>query len=72
MIYRDLAERVPKPAPFLKFDGDPYLSIVDGRLTWIWDAYTTTNEYPYSESMNLSDATERAMSAATRTTCATP
>jgi hypothetical protein len=62
MIYRDLAERVPKPAPFLKFDGDPYLSIVDGRLTWIWDAYTTTNEYPYSESMNLSDATQGAMS----------
>ena len=62
MIYRDLAERVPKPAPFLKFDGDPFLSIVDGRLTWIWDAYTTTNEYPYSESMNLSDATQGAMS----------
>ncbi|MGZ8651732.1 MAG: UPF0182 family membrane protein, partial [Actinomycetota bacterium] len=57
MIYRDLAQRVPKPAPFLKFDGDPYLAVVDGRLTWIWDAYTTTNEYPYSESMNLSDAT---------------
>lgn len=61
MIYRDLAERVPKPAPFLKFDGDPYLAVVDGRLTWIWDAYTTTNEYPYSESMGLSDATQGAM-----------
>ena len=46
MIYRDLRARVPKPAPFLKFDGDPYLAVVDGRLTWIWDAYTTTNEYP--------------------------
>ena len=56
MIYRDLAQRVPRPAPFLKFDGDPYLAVVDGRLTWIWDAYTTTNEYPYSESMNLGDA----------------
>jgi uncharacterized protein len=56
MIYRDLAERVPKPAPFLRFDGDPYLAVVDGRLTWIWDAYTTTNEYPYSESMTLGDA----------------
>ena len=50
----------------------PYLAVVDGRLTWIWDAYTTTNEYPYSESMNLSDATQGAMSAATRTTSATP
>jgi uncharacterized membrane protein (UPF0182 family) len=60
MIYRDLQARVPKPAPFLKFDSDPYLSVVDGRLTWIWDAYTTTNEYPYSQTINLSDATDHA------------
>jgi uncharacterized membrane protein (UPF0182 family) len=57
MIYRDLVQRVPRAAPFLKFDGDPYLAVVDGRLTWIWDAYTTTNEYPYSESMDLGLAT---------------
>jgi uncharacterized membrane protein (UPF0182 family) len=62
MIYRDLSERVPKPAPFLKFDGDPYLAVVDGRLTYIWDAYTTTNEYPYSESMNLADVTQGSLS----------
>ena len=58
MIYRALASRVPKPAPFLTFDRDPYLAIVDGRLEWIWDAYTTTNEYPYSESVDLQDVTE--------------
>ncbi len=58
MIYRDLAQRVPKPAPFLKFDADPYLAVVDGRLTWIWDAYTTTNEFPYSETMDLGAATQ--------------
>lgn len=58
MIYRALASRVPKPAPFLTFDRDPYLAIVDGGLTWIWDAYTTTNEYPYSESIDLQAATE--------------
>lgn len=56
MIYRALAERVPKPAPFLTFDRDPYRAVVDGGLTWIWDAYTTTNEYPYSESIDLQDA----------------
>ena len=60
MIYRDLQERVPKPAPFLKFDADPYLAVVDGRLTWIWDAYTTTNEYPYSQTISLSGATDTA------------
>ncbi len=43
MIYRDIAERVPKAAPFLKFDGDPYAAVVDGSLVWIWDAYTTTD-----------------------------
>lgn len=58
MIYRDIYSRVPKPVPFLTFDRDPYLSIVDGSLVWIWDAYTTTNEYPYSESVNLTDATD--------------
>lgn len=56
MIYRDLRERVPKAAPFLKFDGDPYAAIVDGRAVWIWDAYTTTNRYPYSQEMDLTTA----------------
>ena len=32
MIYRSLAARVPKPVPFLTFDADPYLAIVEGRL----------------------------------------
>ncbi len=58
MIYRALAQRVPKPVPFLSFDRDPYLTIVDGGLTWIWDAYTTTNDYPYSQSIDLAAATD--------------
>jgi uncharacterized membrane protein (UPF0182 family) len=62
LIYRDIGERVQKAAPFLKFDGDPYLAIVDGKLDWIWDAYTTTSEYPYSESVDLADATDHAVS----------
>jgi uncharacterized protein len=55
MIYRDIHARVPKAAPFLQFDWDPYAAIVDGRLVWIWDAYTTTNEFPYSQSVQLED-----------------
>ena len=58
MIFRDLQERVPKPAPFLKLDSDPYLSVVDGQLLWIYDAYTTTTEYPYSQQIDLADATD--------------
>jgi uncharacterized membrane protein (UPF0182 family) len=58
LIYRDLATRVPKPAPFLGFDDDPYLAIVDGAPTWIWDAYTHTDGYPYSQSVDVASATE--------------
>ncbi len=55
MIHRDITERVPKAAPFLRFDADPYSAVVDGRLVWIWDAYTTTNQYPYSDLVDLAE-----------------
>jgi uncharacterized protein len=57
MIYRDITERVPKAAPFLEFDADPYAAVVDGRLVWIWDAYTATDQYPYSDFVELGDVT---------------
>lgn len=49
MYNRNINERVRKVAPFLKYDGDPYLVISRGRLFWIQDAYTTTDRYPYSQ-----------------------
>ncbi|KAF1084662.1 hypothetical protein SPSYN_02440 [Sporotomaculum syntrophicum] len=50
LYYRNIQERVPKLAPFLNYDGDPYIVLDDaGVLHWMWDAYTTTNMYPYSE-----------------------
>jgi len=49
LYYRNIQERVNHVAPFLKLDSDPYLVMVDGRLFWIQDAYTTTDRYPYSE-----------------------
>ena len=58
MIYRDLASRVPKPVPFLSFDNDPYLALSGGRMVWIWDAYTSTDQYPYSQALNLAEATD--------------
>jgi uncharacterized membrane protein (UPF0182 family) len=48
MIHREVRERVAHIAPLLTFDRDPYLVLVDGRLFWIVDAYTTTSAYPYS------------------------
>jgi uncharacterized protein len=56
MINRSIYERVPKAAPFLQFDRDPYSAVVDGQVDWIWDGYTTTNGFPYSQEMQLSDA----------------
>lgn len=49
LYYRNIRERVNHLAPFLELDSDPYLVVLDGRLFWIQDAYTTTNRYPYSE-----------------------
>jgi len=49
LYYRNIAERVNHLAPFLELDSDPYLVVMDGRLLWIQDAYTTTDRYPYSE-----------------------
>jgi len=49
LYYRNIQERVNHLAPFLELDSDPYLVVMEGRLFWIQDAYTTTDRYPYSE-----------------------
>ena len=50
---RNPRERVAAVAPYLQLDSDVYPAIVDGRLVWIVDGYTTSNDYPYSRSENL-------------------
>ncbi|MBE9044361.1 UPF0182 family protein [Pleurocapsales cyanobacterium LEGE 10410] len=56
--YRQISERVRHVAPFLKYDNDPYMVVVDGRLKWIIDAYTTSDRYPYSEAVAHEQKTE--------------
>jgi uncharacterized membrane protein (UPF0182 family) len=46
LFRRAIWQRVPELAPFLAYDGDPYIVSADGRLSWVWDAYVTTNRYP--------------------------
>lgn len=46
---RDVRERAQKAAPFLSFDTDPYPVILDGRMLWVIDGYTTSSRYPYSQ-----------------------
>ncbi|GAA2002424.1 UPF0182 family protein [Brevibacterium samyangense] len=55
---RDPRERIQKVAPFLEVDGDPYPAVIDGRIKWIVDAYTTSSDYPYSTPSVLQDATQ--------------
>jgi uncharacterized membrane protein (UPF0182 family) len=49
------AERIAEVAPFLTVDSEIYPAVVDGRIKWIVDGYTTTSNYPYSnlEAFNL-------------------
>ena len=53
---RTPAERIAEVAPFLTVDSEIYPAVVDGRIKWIVDGYTTTTNYPYSnlEAFNLS------------------
>jgi uncharacterized membrane protein (UPF0182 family) len=46
---RTITERVNELAPWLSLDKDPYPVIVDGRILWIVDGYTTSSYYPYSQ-----------------------
>ena len=52
LFRRSLEERVNAIAPFLTYDHDPYLVSADGRLTWVWDAYTTTDRYPDAQPLD--------------------
>ena len=48
MYNRTILRRTRAIAPFLDYDGDPYLVVSKGKLIWMQDAYTTSDMYPYS------------------------
>jgi uncharacterized membrane protein (UPF0182 family) len=52
IFHRAILDRVQTAAPFLKFDADPYPVVVQNRIVWVIDGYTTTNNYPYSQSIH--------------------
>ncbi|WP_345044748.1 UPF0182 family protein [Streptomyces sannanensis] len=54
-------ERVEAVAPWLTIDGDAYPAVVDGKIQWIVDAYTTTNGYPYASRTTLGETTADAL-----------
>ncbi len=62
--------RVQKVAPYLTLDGDPYPAVVNGRIVWIVDGYTTTDRYPYSTLENLDQVTSDSLTANSQTVVA--
>lgn len=54
---RDPRERVHKVAPWLTTDQTTYPAVIDGRIKWIVDGYTTLSDLPYSQRTSLTDAT---------------
>ena len=53
LYHRNIVERVAKIAPFVTFDHDPYSVVADGKMYWIADAYTVSNQYPYAQPLSL-------------------
>jgi uncharacterized protein len=53
---RNVRDRVTTLAPFLTYDQDPYIVVGDdGRLSWVMDAFTTSDQYPYSTHYRLGE-----------------
>ncbi len=63
LFNRNPRDRVSKVAPWLTLDGDPYPAVVDGKIKWIIDGYTTTAGYPYAQKTTLSGSTSDALTA---------
>ncbi len=55
LYVRDIRQRVQKVAPFLALDSDPYPVLIDGRISYVVDAYTTSARVPYSQRADVSD-----------------
>src|SRR5919112_5687634 len=63
-------ERVEKVAPWLTLDGDPYPAVVNGRVQWILDGYTTSDRYPNAQNTTLETATSDSLTERTQSVAA--
>jgi len=63
--HRTPRERVERVAPWLTLDGNSYPAVVDGRVQWIIDGYTTSADYPYSKLQQIDNATADSVTART-------
>ena len=68
LYVRDPRERVERAAPWLTLDADPYATVVDGRIVWIVDGYTTSDAYPYSQRQAFGEVTTDSLTTQAGTT----
>lgn len=55
LYHRDPLERVQRVAPYLELDATTYPAVVDERVVWVVDGYTTSGSYPYSAAVQSTD-----------------
>lgn len=65
LYIRHPRDRVEQVAPWLTVDSDPYPAVIDGRIQWIVDGYTTTDQYPNSQSESLKSMTDDSLNRGT-------
>jgi uncharacterized membrane protein (UPF0182 family) len=53
---RNPIDRVRAVAPYLTIDSDTYPAVVDGKVVWVVDGYTTSSQYPYSRAESFDDS----------------
>ena len=62
LYHRTPTERVERVAPWLTVDRDPFPAVVDGKIVWILDGYTTTDRYPQAQAESLETMTDDSLS----------
>ena len=72
LTVRNPRARVAAVAPWLTLDGDTYPTIVNGRVLWVVDGYTTTNNVPDSQQINLHSATSNTLTTSSGATVSQP
>ena len=64
LYIRNPRERVQKVAPWLTVDSDAYPAVVDGKILWVVDGYTTTDRYPLAEKESIQTMTDDSLTQA--------
>ena len=72
LYHRTPRDRVQRVAPWLHVDRNAYPAVVDGRVLWVLDGYTTLDHYPYSQRIDLEEATADSRTIAPTSVAAAP